>query len=288
MDYIIKDLILIISLNNKESLYKIKHFIKIGENVIIDKPSFYSVIIGTELLNGRRVDSHFEFLNKELVKRGWEQKASFVIKDDPAFMEEVFSFVASDSNSVMFSFGGIGSTPDDYTRAVASKVFRGEDLVAHPEAAKIIIDKFGDDAYPHRIEMANLPSGAGLLKNVVTKVPGFYIDERYFFVPGFPSMARDMVIEALDKFYPQSRKKYSYNFLVLASENELIDIMKELPDDLDISCLPRINGDKRTAEIYICDENGEKLNKWYKFFQDQMKTLGLEYRTILDDKLDQD
>ena len=255
--------------------------------MIVDKPSFYSVIIGTELLNGRRVDSHFEFLNRELVKRGWEQKASFVIKDDPSFMADVFSFIASDPNSVMFSFGGIGATPDDYTRAVASKVFRGEDLVFHEEASKIIIDKFGEDAYPHRIEMANLPSRAGLLKNVVTKVPGFYIDERYFFVPGFPSMARDMVVEALDKFYPKSPKKYSYNFLVLASENELINIMKELPSDLDISCLPQIDGNRRTAEIYISDGNRERLDKWYKFFQDQMKTLGLEYRTILDDNLDQ-
>jgi len=265
----------------------VRYFIIGEEIVIVDKPSFYSVIIGTELLNGRRVDSHFEFLNRELVKRGWEQKASFVIKDDPSFMADVFSFIASDPNSVMFSFGGIGATPDDYTRAVASKVFRGEDLVFHEEASKIIIDKFGEDAYPHRIEMANLPSRAGLLKNVVTKVPGFYIDERYFFVPGFPSMARDMVVEALDKFYPKSPKKYSYNFLVLASENELINIMKELPSDLDISCLPQIDGNRRTAEIYISDGNRERLDKWYKFFQDQMKTLGLEYRTILDDNLDQ-
>ena len=36
--------------------------------------NFYSVIIGTELLNGRRKDAHFEFLNQELLKRGWEQK----------------------------------------------------------------------------------------------------------------------------------------------------------------------------------------------------------------------
>ena len=44
--------------------------------------NFYSVIIGTELLNGRRKDAHFSFLNEELLKRGWEHKASFVIIDD--------------------------------------------------------------------------------------------------------------------------------------------------------------------------------------------------------------
>jgi len=54
------------------------------------KINFYSVIIGTELLNGRRKDAHFDFLNSELLKRGWEQKASFVIKDEPPFIEDIF------------------------------------------------------------------------------------------------------------------------------------------------------------------------------------------------------
>ena len=43
------------------------------------KPNFYSVIIGTELLNGRRKDAHFSFLNAHLLSRSWEHKASFRI-----------------------------------------------------------------------------------------------------------------------------------------------------------------------------------------------------------------
>ena len=70
--------------------------------------NFYSVIIGTELLNGRRQDAHFSFLNKELLKRGWEHKGSFVINDEPPFMEDIFSLIKKDPKSVMFSFGGIG------------------------------------------------------------------------------------------------------------------------------------------------------------------------------------
>ena len=82
---------------------------------MLDKPNFYSVIIGTELLNGRRNDAHFSFINTELIKRGWEQKANFVIEDKPSFIEDVFSLIYKDKNSVLFCFGGIGSTPDDYT-----------------------------------------------------------------------------------------------------------------------------------------------------------------------------
>ena len=57
--------------------------------------NFYSVIIGTELLNGRRKDGHFDFFNKELLKRGWTQKANFVIKDDPKFLEDVYNLIKS-------------------------------------------------------------------------------------------------------------------------------------------------------------------------------------------------
>ena len=59
----------------------------------MEKTNFYSVIIGTELLNGRRKDAHFSFLNSELLKRDLEHKASFVIEDDPKLMQEVFNLV---------------------------------------------------------------------------------------------------------------------------------------------------------------------------------------------------
>ena len=168
--------------------------------------NFYSVIIGTELLNGRRIDAHFSFLNKELLKRGWTHKGSFVIKDEPPFMETIYNIIKEDKDSVMFSFGGIGATPDDYTRKTAAKVFTNDIMEVNIGAKKAIIDKFGTEAYPNRIEMANLPLNAGLLKNVVSNVPGFYLENRFFLVPGFPSMAQSMIIEALDKFYPKNKE----------------------------------------------------------------------------------
>ncbi len=237
---------------------------------MVKNPSFYSVIIGTELLNGRRKDKHFEFLNSELLKRGWEQKANFVIKDDPLFMEEVFTLIKNDSNSVMFSFGGIGATPDDYTREVAAKVFTSGIMEQNKKALELIVNQFKDKAYPHRVNMANLPKNAILLKNIVNQVPGFGVDERFFFVPGFPEMSRAMVIEALDRFYPKNLQKFSCGFTVVASENDLIEIMRSLPKDLEFSSLPKFKEDKRYVEIYIADYDKERVQKWCDFFKNEV------------------
>ena len=244
----------------------------------VSNPSFYTVIIGTELFNGRRKDKHFEFVNSELLKRGWEQKANFVIKDDPSFMEDVYRLVKSDPNSVMFSFGGIGATPDDYTREVAAKVFSEGIIEQNKEALKLIVNQFGNDAYPHRVNMANLPKDALLLKNVVNQVPGFGIEERFFFVPGFPEMAWEMVKEALDRFYPKNRKKYSCNFIVESSENDLIDTMRSLPCDIEFSSLPKFIGKKRIVEIYIADYDEEKVKKWCDFFKNEVKRKNLKIK----------
>lgn len=244
--------------------------------------NFYSVIIGTELLNGRRKDAHFSFLNNELLKRGWEHKASFVIDDDPSFMEDVFRLIKNDKDAVMFSFGGIGATPDDFTRQCAANVFTNGNMEIHEGAKKLIMDRFGDDIYPHRINMANLPINASLLQNVVTNIPGFYLEDKYFFVPGFPSMAQSMIVEALNKLYPQNKSKYRTTMTAICSENDLIDTMKTLSKDVSLSSLPKIEGEQRRCIISISgyDQNlcDQELNKFCQYCLDNdiLYTLGDE------------
>ena len=241
------------------------------------KINFYSVIIGTELLNGRRKDAHFAFLNQQLLSRGWEQKASFVINDDTNLMENIFNLIKSDPNSVMFCFGGIGATPDDYTRVVAGKVFRDGKMEFHEEAKNKIINQFGDEAYPHRINMAYLPINAKLLKNVVNNVAGFYLEDRFFFTPGFPSMSQAMVIEALDSIYPKSIEKYKRVLTATVSENDLIDTMKKMPEHLDFASLPKILGDSRKVVISLAGYNKDEVDKYFQFFIDFCEKFGKEY-----------
>lgn len=239
--------------------------------------NFYSVIIGSELLNGRRNDAHFSFLNNELLKRGWEQKASFVIKDEPPFIEDIFNLVKNDPDSVMFSFGGIGATPDDYTRESSANVFTNGDMEVNQSAKKAILDKFGDESYPHRINMANLPLNAGLLKNVVTNVPGFSLENRFFFVPGFPTMAQSMIIEALDKFYPLNKKKFRLSLKAICSENDLIETMKLIPSRIDMSSLPQIDGENRAVVISIASYDENEAKKYFEVFAEFLNRNKIKY-----------
>jgi len=239
--------------------------------------NFYSIIIGTELLNGRRKDDHFEFLNNELLKRGWEQKGSFVIKDEPPFIEDVFRLVKNDPEGVLFSFGGIGATPDDYTRVAAANVFTSGKMELNVGAKKAILDKFGKEAYPHRIKMADLPLNASLLKNVVTNVPGFGLKDRYFFVPGFPSMAQSMIVEALDKFYPINKAKTRFSLKALCSENDLIETMQLIPADIDISSLPQIYDNYRAVIISIASYDALEAKKYFDIFVDFVEKNNIEY-----------
>lgn len=241
------------------------------------KVNFYSVIIGTELLNGRRKDAHFSFLNKELIKRGWEHKASFVIEDDTTLMHDIFNLIKADKNSIMFCFGGIGSTPDDYTRVIAAKSFTNYKMEFHEEAKQLILKQFKDEAYPHRINMAYLPSNAKLLKNVVNNVPGFYLEDRFFFTPGFPSMSQSMVIEALEKYFPQSKSKYRLTLTAFCGENDLIDIMLKIPKDLDLSSLPKIIDNKRKVVISLAGFDKNNVEENFELFINYLVSKEIEY-----------
>ena len=237
---------------------------------------FYTVIIGTELLNGRRDDAHFPFVNAELLKRGWEHKANFVISDKPEFMEQVFELVKSDEKSVMFCFGGIGATPDDYTRQVAAKVFTNGELEIHPEGKRILEEKFGQGMDERRLQLVNFPKGSDLLTNVVNRVPGFHLDGRFFFVPGFPRMAHPMIVEALERYYPQGEQKYRKSIVIGTSEGHLLALMDKIPSSLEFSSLPSTDDAKREVEISFASHNADEVEEWIGRFAAEAKRMGYE------------
>jgi len=246
--------------------------------------NFYSVIIGSELLNGRRKDKHFDFLNGELLQRGWNHKGSFVIKDEPPFIEAIFNLIKQDKDAVMFSFGGIGATPDDYTRQCAANVFRDSKMEFNDGAMKCIIDQFGDEAYPHRVNMANLPIDAKLLANPVSNVPGFYLDDRYFFVPGFPQMAQAMILEALEKHYPTNTQKvYRLTLSAMVGENEFIDVMKTMDQNVDFSSLPIMEDGKRNTVLSVASSDQMLTQKEFDKFITHCEAHNIEY-TLTDIK----
>ena len=239
--------------------------------------NFYAVIIGTEILNGRRVDKHFEFVKNELAKYGHELFASFIVKDDKTLMKRTYRMIQEDENAVMFSFGGIGSTPDDLTREIAAKIFRNAKLVTHEKFKKDIIKKFAKEAYPHRIHMADLPPDAKLLHNPINNMSGFSLDDRFFFTPGFPSMAHPMISDIIKKYFSESKKKYRYTLLAQTSENTLIDLMQQLPTSIELSSLPIFINEKPNVELSLSGENKENIKKYFQLFIDALQQRNIAF-----------
>ena len=248
----------------------------------LSNPQFFALIIGTEILNRRRNDKHFDFLSKELLERGYHLAGSFIIEDDPALIIQSLKFLSSQANSIIFSFGGIGSTPDDYTRKASAIALRDGKLIENLEAKKIIQERIKimnieNPQYP--LKMAQLPRGAKLLKdNPVNQMPGFYLDDRYFFTPGFPNMAHPMVVEALDKFFPSKKdKEIRKTFTVLARESTIIDLMEQVPSNVDLSSLPKIKGDKASVVISLSSYNLKKLEEVFENFIQALKKRDISY-----------
>ncbi|WP_294956527.1 molybdopterin-binding protein [Sulfurovum sp.] len=240
-------------------------------------PNFFTLIIGTEILNRRRQDKHFDFVTKALAEKGAKLTGSFIIEDDPALIIQTIKFIASQPNPVLFAFGGIGSTPDDYTRRCAAVALKDGKLYVQAQAKKIIEEKLGEEAYPYPIKMAELPKGAQLLDNPVNKMPAFSLDERYFFMPGFPEMSHPMVKEILKKLLREPRTYYRYTLTALCKENELIEVMEQMPKEVEFSSLPKCYSDGWRVTISVASHNKAKAEKAFQLYIDLLEKKQIPY-----------
>lgn len=189
---------------------------------------FGALIIGDELLVGKREDKHLGFLIAALAKRGLRLASALYLGDDPSRLTEVLkrSFA---SREVVFSFGGIGATPDDHTRQCAAAAL-GVPLRLHAEAEREIRARFpGQEVTSQRLQMGEFPEGASTIPNPVNRIPGFSVHEHHF-VPGFPQMAWPMVEWVLDTRYAalfgSQRWGEDSIFVYEAGESQLVGAMK--------------------------------------------------------------
>lgn len=208
---------------------------------------FSIIVIGDEILSGRRKDKHLEQTITLLAARGLELVRAEIIGDvEKRIVETLRRSMATDG--VWFCFGGIGATPDDLTRACAATA-AGVRLQRHPEAVREIEAQFGADAYPNRILMADIPDGCRIIPNYYNRVPGFSLGHHHFF-PGFPEMALPMLEYVLENQYQHlfykthfvEKKLRAYE----AHESELLDLMNGIVNDfpqLRFSSLPHIGVD---------------------------------------------
>ena len=212
------------------------------------RPKFGLIIIGDEIMSGKRTDKHLPKVIELLAERGLQLDYADYVGDSPERITATLKR-AFESGDVVFSTGGIGATPDDHTRQCAAKAL-GVDLALHPQAEALIRERMQDTArdngttyepaHPdniHRLNMGVFPVGARIIVNPYNKIPGFTCMGKtgqgvVHFVPGFPVMAWPMVASVLDSLYKDLFQKSAFvekSVIVFGSmEAMLTPLMLEL------------------------------------------------------------
>jgi molybdopterin-biosynthesis enzyme MoeA-like protein len=173
--------------------------------------NFGLIIVGDEILSGKRQDKHMAKVIALLGARGLSLAWSRYVGDHRGHITEALRHAFA-SGDIVFSCGGIGATPDDHTRQCAAAAL-GRPLVLHPEAEVLIRERMQDTAREqgtvydpdrpdnvHRLNMGVFPEGAAIIRNPYNKIPGFSVGDVHF-VPGFPVMAHPMIEGLLDGRY---------------------------------------------------------------------------------------
>ena len=173
--------------------------------------NFGLIIVGDEILSGKRLDKHMPKVIELLAARGLSLTWAEYVGDEPERITAALARAFA-SGDVVFSTGGIGATPDDHTRQCAAAAL-GVPLLLHPEAEVLIRERIQDTAKEqgiayepdrpdnvHRLNMGVFPTGAEIIRNPYNKIPGFSVNDVHF-VPGFPVMAWPMIETVLDTRY---------------------------------------------------------------------------------------
>lgn len=176
-----------------------------------DHARFGLIIVGDEILSGRRQDKHLSKIIEMMGERGLQLSWVQILSDDRALLTDAYrrSFATDD---IVLSCGGIGATPDDHTRQAAAAALNLP-LELHPEAREQITLRCAETAAKgqgtadmstpenqQRLNMGFFPQGSEIIPNPYNRIPGFYI-QNHSFVPGFPVMAWPMIEWTLDTRY---------------------------------------------------------------------------------------
>lgn len=235
------------------------------------------LIIGDEILSGKRQDRHFSKAIEIAKARGLSVSWSMYLPDEPQTITDVISSTM-DRDEIVFCFGGIGATPDDHTRQCAARA-AGVELALHPDAQREIEAQFGAEAYPKRIEMGVFPVGSRIIPNAYNRIPGFSMGQHHF-LPGFPSMAWSMMEWVLDHEYlDRHRDTPPVDIAIIvkeAGESQLIDLMNDCLRHFPgckVFSLPTLTAEGRRIELGV---NGEAVSarEALTFLEQGVSTLG--------------
>ncbi len=242
------------------------------------------IIVGDEILSGRRTDKHFSNVVELLAERGLQLSWSRVHADDTTQLTKAYRSVL-ETGEVVFSCGGIGGTPDDLTRQAVAKASERA-LVPHPEGVEILRSKFKDsEMTAERQRMVEFPAGARLIPNPVNNVPGFSV-ERIHCVPGFPKMATPMIKWVLENEYSNLENKPQLEHavrIVNARESDLIPLMEDILEQypqVKVFSLPRLKKKEQWVDLGVKGDDHTLVNQAFTMLTKSLEQLDVSWEII--------
>ena len=245
-------------------------------------PHFGLIIVGDEILSGRRTDRHLAKVVDMLNQRGLRLSWTHILGDDMDALVACYRHSFA-TGHVVFSTGGIGATPDDLTREAVARAL-GIVTERHPEGVELLkqfVHETGRELTETRYRLVEFPRGATLIPNPVNRIPGFSILHHHF-VPGFPQMAWPMLEWVLNNHYPHSAdsdyREYAL-MLVNTHESVIIPVMETLLTrypDVKVFSLP-ILGDVPRIELGVKGARG-RTQQAFEDMQQQLQALSVSWQ----------
>ncbi len=154
--------------------------------------------IGSELIEGLRVNTNATWLAKNLAAQGVQVTRITSVADDSTQIAKAVREAISRKTGLLIVTGGLGPTPDDKTLEAVGKAI-GSELALDEKALKLVRESYSrartrglvksERLTKARKKMAHLPKGASPLSNPVGAAPGVQLrcnETLIICMPGVP------------------------------------------------------------------------------------------------------
>ncbi len=213
------------------------------------------ISVGTEILLGNIVNTNAAYLAEECAALGISCFNQSVVGDNEERLSEALRLALSRADIVIMG-GGLGPTPDDLTKEVATQV-AGAALLMHEESKKAIAEYFkgiGKEPTDNNWKQALMPEGAVVLPNNNGTAPGCIIPvdgKCIILLPGPPEeltlMFEESVIPYLREHIPGTIYSRTVKLCGIGESR----VATEIADLIEAQTNPTIATYAKTGEVHI-------------------------------------
>ena len=234
------------------------------------------LIIGNEVLSGRTDDENLNWLAGRLTGLGIRLVEARVIPDE----EDVIADVLNETrvaHDYVFTTGGIGPTHDDITAASVARAF-GVEVERNAEAETLLRKHIpAERLNAARLKMADVPVGATLIDNPVSRAPGFKMGN-VFVLAGVPSIMRAM-FESVRHDLVGGDPILSRSVAAFKAEGDLADGLGRIQDahpNVDVGSYPFFRMRKYGVSMVSRSTDADELEAVVDEIRDLIRALGAE------------